>query len=445
MTGTTEKLTARTYRDAALGLYRRILGERPGEGAKKFFKSLGWIGICFALAKVVSGLLNVAAGRMLGPVQYGQISVLVATGAVFIPFLTAGMDYSIMKYAAHAGIRDRVFTTAALAFLALTLITGSAALLFSHQLGTLLGVSRRMLFLAFFYAAASGAFILTSCVQQSLGLFVKRGAGEIAFSAVLIGAFFLCISRLGRVYEAMACAYIAAFVIVTGFWVIRLAGSVKFSLLDRRSFLEMAEYSACYFGTGLAGFFALNVQSLVLNSYLAAREVGIYAAYFTASMGVAGYASSAICAVLFPKASASTNRARLWELGLRMIPHAAPLVFLFLIAAEIGALTLMGRHQYGITPLLVCLFAACGTLMLVKNSLAFIVFSEGIGASRLALRMAIGAGLLNFTACLLLIPRFKVAGAAIALILTYSMLLAWLFISKDAYLNTPGKAPGGES
>ena len=112
----------------------------------------------------------------------------------------------------------------------------------------------------------------------------------------------------------------------------------------------------------------------------------------------------------------------------------APAAIVFFVLVEAAVLTLMGRHQYGMQPRLMLLFALCGTVMLVHSSLAQIIFSEGIKASRLSLTMTWAGGLLNFAACLLLIPVFRVDGAAMAFILTYVVLLFWFGKVKDSYL-----------
>jgi len=94
----------------------------------------------------------------------------------------------------------------------------------------------------------------------------------------------------------------------------------------------------------------MNVQSLVLNAFLTPEEVGVYAAYNTATIGISGYLAYAVGTVLFPKASASTNRQRLWDLGARTWKYLAPAAVLFFIAVEAGHTVADGqapvRHGY---------------------------------------------------------------------------------------------------
>ncbi len=416
-------------------LYQRLFGEHPGQGAREFLGHLSWIGASFALAKVISALVNISAGRLLGPEEYGKINVLVSAGTLISPFMLAGIHYSIVKYGAVKEDQQEVFGTASAIFLALAFLISVVLVLFRSPLGTLFGLSPNMLLLGLLYALGTSGFFLVSAMQQSLGIFVKRGLSEIALSLILAAVFFLGAFFIGKVYTAMAVAYAAAFGLVSVFWFLRIRGALKFSLFSRKRAGPMLEYGSYYFGAGVGSFLVLNVQSLILNLSLSPKDVGVYAAYYTATIGVAGYLGYAANTVLFPKAAASTNRRRLWDMAARSWKRLFPVAALLLFCAEAAILALMGRHQYGMDPVLMTLFAVCGTLMLIQSSMAQIFFSESIAASRLSLFMSLGAGLINFTACLVLIPVMKTAGIAVSMILTYTFLLVWLWRSADSYLG----------
>ena len=416
-------------------LYHRLLGERPEAGAKEFIKHLSWIGVSFALAKVISSLVNIAAGRMLGPQEYGKINVLVSTGAAISPFLIVGLSNSVIKYGVVKEDRDRVFSTAGAMFMGLVLLISSLTLLLRTPISSFLGISARMLFLALAYAVSTSSFLMASSLQQASGSFSGRGLSEITFSTLLAASFFLGVRFLGRVYEAMAYAYIAAFGCVALFWLFRIGRATKLALLSKKQFLKMSEYGAYTFAGGLSGFFVFNVQSLILNAHLTTREVGIYAAYYTATIGIAGYLGYAVGTVLFPKASASTNKKRLWGLAVKGGAYLAPAAVLFFMAVEAAALSLMGKHQYGMDARLMFLFALCGTLLLLQNSLMYILSSGDVKALKMGMFLGWGTGLFNFTSCLLLIPRFKVAGAAAAFIFSYLLQLLWLLKYGEPYLE----------
>ena len=416
-------------------LYKALVGEHPGSGAKEFIKNLGLIGVSFAAAKVISGLVTILAGRLLGPEEYGRINVMASAGAAIAPFMLAGLQYSVIRYGVAPADRPRVFGSALAAFAALLVLVTGLSLIFRGALSSLFHIDRGMLLYSLAYAAATAAFLLTSGMQQALGRFSRRGLGEIAFSVIMAAVFAGGIFWLGRVYQAMAWAYAAAFGGTALFWLYRARREVKFESFSGAAFAKMSEYGFYNFGSSLGGVLLLNVQGLVVNAALTPRETGVYAAYYTAAINIGGYLAYALTTVLFPKASATGDRRRLWSLAVKSWARLFPAVMVFFVLVELAVLSLMGGSQYGLSPRLTLLFAACGTLMLAQSSLSPIILAEGVKASRLGLYIALGSGLLNFLACLALVPRFGVEGVPIAFIITYSVMIAWLWAVKDSYLS----------
>ena len=244
-------------------LYRRVIGEHPGEDAKKFIGHLTLIGVSFAFAKVISSLTTIAAGRMLGPQEYGKVNLMVSTGAAISAFLLGGMQYSVVRYGSEEERRRAIFSTAAVTSLALTCVIVALVVIFSPFWCRVLGISRDILFLAVLYAVATAAFLLVSSMQQSLGAFSKRGKSEILFSFILASAFFLGVLYFGRVYKAMAGAYMAAFGGMALFWLVKLKHYVRLSDFSKSSFFLMSEYGFYNFGGGVGFFFIMNVQAIM--------------------------------------------------------------------------------------------------------------------------------------------------------------------------------------
>ncbi|MCK5582803.1 MAG: hypothetical protein KAI33_03385 [Elusimicrobiales bacterium] len=92
--------------------YRWIFKENPEAGPKRFFKDLGIIGLCFATAKVLTGLANIAAGRFLGPHEYGRVNLVISAGMLLSAFLLVGITYSIVKYGVLKENQKKILSTA---------------------------------------------------------------------------------------------------------------------------------------------------------------------------------------------------------------------------------------------------------------------------------------------------------------------------------------------
>lgn len=201
---------------------------------------------------MISSLLNIAAGRLLGPAEYGKVNLFVSAGTAISPFIVAGLN----------------------TFLTLAAATCGVVLVFDREFGTLFGVPPGMLRLSLAYAAAAGAFLLASAMQQASGNFSRRGQSEISFSALLVAVFLSGLYFFGRTYEALACAYIAAFGCVGIFLLVRNVPADDFSLLIKEKLRAMLQYSTYSFGGGLGAFLVLNVQGLIIDAFLAPEDVG---------------------------------------------------------------------------------------------------------------------------------------------------------------------------
>lgn len=416
-------------------LYSALAGETPGSGAKEFIKNLGLIGVSFAAAKVISGLVTILAGRLLGPEEYGRINVMASAGAALAPFMLVGLNYSVVKYGSVPEERPRVFGSALAAFAALGALISVLTIIFSRQLAALFHIDRGMLFFSLFYAAATAAFLLTSSMQQALGRFSRRGLGEIGFSVIMAAVFAGGVLYLGRVYQAMAWAYVAAFGGTALFWLYKTRQNVRPEGFSQPTFTRMSKYGFYNFGASLGGVLLLNIQGLIINASLSARDTGIYAAYYTAAINIGGYLAYALATVLFPKASSASDLRRVWEMAVRSWLRLWPVVLLLFVLVEYIILSLMGKHQYGMDPKLMLLFAICGTLILVWTTFGHIALAAGVKASRLVLFLSLGAGALNLAACMLIVPRFGVEGATLAFILSHALMIGGLGLLKDEYLK----------
>ncbi len=415
--------------------YRWLFNEKPTAGPKKFFKNLGIIGICFATAKALTGLANIAAGRLLGPHEYGKVNLIISVGAILSPFLLMGINYSIVKYGASNKNPKSIISTAFGFFIPCALTISFFIFYFRTELGSFFGITSTLLIFALFYAITVSFFNVISSVQQALNKFNQRGFSEISFAFLFLISFAAGILLFGKKFETIVYAYIIAFGSVSIFFILKLNSFIKPQCFDKKRLPELTHYGIYFLGSGIGSFFIFNVQSLIINTYLSPKEVGIYAAYYIGTIGIAGYISYAIYTVLFPKSSGSTNRKRLWDLSIKFAKRLLPLIFIFFVFIEIAVLTLMGKSQYGMNATLIITFALCGILMLIQSSLTQIILAQGIKASRLALFMSLSAGLLNFILCILLIPHLKILATTISFIITYSFLIIWLWKVKNSYLQ----------
>ncbi len=203
-------------------VYRWVFKENPTSGSKKFFKNLGIIGVSFAIAKILTGLTNIAAGRLLGPNEYGKLNLIISIGAILSTCLLIGINYSIIKYGVLKEKQKKTISTAFLFSAPYMLIISALAYFCKAKISVFFGISQELLIFAIFYAAAISLFHITSSILQTLSKFKQRGLGEISFAIIFLLSFAGGALMIGKTFEAMAYAYIIAFSAVSLFFVLKL-------------------------------------------------------------------------------------------------------------------------------------------------------------------------------------------------------------------------------
>ena len=190
-------------RAGAPGFPRAPPPYRPASG-------LGWIGVLYGTARASTLLTQLAAGRLLGPEEYGRANLVIAAAAYLqiIPML--GFPLATSKLIADErdeGRRARLVTTALASFFVwavLSLPLLAAAHLFLQRA---MGLPAALFSLCVLLAVATAFSQVLASPLLGLKRFAHRGLVETVygFSApVLLG---LCIFFLGRTHRTMILAF----------------------------------------------------------------------------------------------------------------------------------------------------------------------------------------------------------------------------------------------
>ncbi len=418
-----------------LSLPDRLLGAGRTQGAARFLRDLGWIGVSFTAARIVSGLCSILAARLLGPAEYGLVGLAVAAGSLISTAMLIGMNASVVRYGAAGPEARSAFGIGARVVGVGVLLVTAGLLAGGRRLGDLIGLTPPVLWTGWAYAVAFTGYTLAASLQQALGRFGRRGWAEITFAALSFTFFVSGLALFKPDFRSLALAYVAAYAVAAAVFLWPLRSEILPAPIDRSRTSPMIRYGFYTLGCGVGFFLTSSVQTLLLNALLSTREVGIYVAHSLASVGLALFAGSMFNTVFFPKASASTNRPRLWRgLWRAWILALAPALLAFVLIQGI-VLSLMGRAAFSLEPRRIVLFSLCSCVVLMQTSLGQIIGAEGVRGARLGLLMSLGMGATNFAGSLVLIPRWGIEGAVAAMTIAYSLGLAWLCLVSRNYLR----------
>lgn len=204
---------------------------------------------------------------------------------------------------------------------------------------------------------------------------------------------------------------------------VRRLAKVSFS-----SSVQILRRSAPLAATGLAGLIYNRIDQAMLLSIVSAEETGLYAAAVRlAEMALIG--TIAVQAVALPKLVASAAQPDHWSRDLRAfaILVCAPLALFVLLAVPfagpvLGVLFGSTFSRAGPTMVILALGAAMSGIGAVVTGVAL---AKGF-RSLLVISTIAGAGT-NIGLNLVLLPRFGIAGAAVATLVSYAtaMCLVW--------------------
>jgi O-antigen/teichoic acid export membrane protein len=382
---------------------------------------LGWIGILYGAARASTLLTQLLAGRWLGPAEYGRANLVVAAAAYLqiIPML--GFPLATSKLVADEKDeerRSRLVSTALAAFAAWTLLSLPLMAAAHRFLQEAMSLPPSLFFLSTLLALATALSQVLASPLLGLKRFAHRGLVEMVygFSAPLL--LIALILATGPTYRAMILAFSGSLLASSAYalWSLRRSLVLEF---DPDFLKAVGRYAATATLTLFATACVLAPARLFLNRGGSAREVGLFSAYFTATVQVALAFLYMLQAVLVPMASGAEGQRELWPLFRRWAAPAAAAAFAFFGLTALGGLALFGS-RYPLDLGWAAVFAAAAALVLLHGAASALYAARDFSGLRVSVVGALAAGLGNVALTARLVPVYGVMGAALSLVLSFS-------------------------
>ncbi len=401
----------------------RERGGKLGPGTQKFLKSLSIVTVCFALSKVFSSLATIIVARYLGPVNFGEATIVLLVGQVLSLFMLAGLHVSLMKYgAAEENPGPQAATSAYLGGFT-TLLVAAGTWLLREPLTQLLGTTEYKLGWGIAIGAMFSGYAMMTSLYQALNLFKERGIVEVIFAFLLLPGLAVGHLLTGGEYQTVLIAYAIAYVVSLPFMVWKFRHLLSPRNLFATNTREMLHYGAfaCLSNFGFIASFL--VQPLQLEQVHGEGEVGVFRIYSQGSINLAAFATSIFYTVFFPKVSVSNDRAGIWRrLTKAWLRAALPLLVMF-VGLQTVIVALSGK-EYPLRMEQVVLLAVASVLITVQATYGQIIASQGVRGIRWGLWLSIMSGVVNFVLTWWLVGPLGITGAAMALMGNYGITLA---------------------
>jgi O-antigen/teichoic acid export membrane protein len=408
-------------------IYKRIFNEGITPEVAKFLKNLRYIGVGSAIGALFSLIFQTQTGRILGPALYGEYTLVESVSTFLsIPMLVGITSGSIRCSAATSdkATQSSIISTTFSFFLTFCPPSIMFLLLFSQNLSKIFLVSIDIYYLAIFFAAFTTLFTIATDILRGLFQMKKLAVIRAIYPLCLLLGFIVAVElNFISINPAIFATYFAL-AITSAIILNSLRTYLSYRFISKPIANTLIKYGL--YGTigvtssALAG----SVDKILINHYLNTYDVGIYRAYYFASLGVTSIIISMFITVFFPTVSKLSDK----KIILEKIKKISPYIFIFGLPSitfiEFIILKFYGEN-YEINYILLLLFSINSLIFIFYSLYAWFISSFGLSGARIIASMGFIVAILNVSINVLLIPNIGLLGPIIAACLTYILSLIY--------------------
>lgn len=398
-------------------------------------KGAGLMFLGIAFSKVVSFIYRIFVGRTLGPEQYGLVTLMLSifSAATLVSFLRVpdGVQKYISSYREEGKDVTKVFQTGGAIVLCSSIISGVILFSFAVDIATILFNEPRAeilikmvgLILPFRGLHSVSLSLTNAWERMEYHVYSERIINTLL--QLLLAILFI---ELGYAYRGAAAAYIIAFAVVaiiSFYYATQLHPEIikKFSI-SKEEGSTLLNHSLPLVAAGFFGILLGNIDTFTLQFLKGSRAVGLYqAAYplaFLLTMGNTMF--SKISLSTLSKTFARGDKKRFKETYDYIIKWSLLVLtppFIVMLVYPKAALQLFGSEFTGVS-LTLQILATSFMISSIQGPINMVY--QSVGRTRLNLVTTVVLAVSNTALNFILIPIYGVSGAAMATILSSSLM-----------------------
>ncbi len=408
----------------------RVRGDAPAP-LPSLLRGLGWIGALFGLAKASTLLTQIAAGRLLGPEEYGRANLALAAVSYLQILPMLGFPTAIGKLLAAESDntrRARFVSTALASFFAWTLLVMPLLAVVHRILESALGLPPSLYALTLVLAALNAVYIVVASPLLGLKRFAHRGLVESVYGAAAPVALAAAYLAFGKDHRSMLIAAGASWGLgaLYALWCLRrwLAPAWEPEVLR-----AVWRYAAVATLNLLSVACVLAPARFALHTAGGAAQVGLFSAYFTASLQVAMALLHMLQSVVVPLASDERGQKEAWALARRGALPGLLAAWVLFAGALVAALAVFGR-RYTLDWSWILVFSGAAALSLLHGTMSALYAARDFSGLRVSVTGGLITGAANIALVVKLAPTWGVSGAGFALAASFALGAIWFALAR---------------
>jgi len=419
--------------------YRRVFNAEMSPAEGDFAYNLSLVGAGTFISTALVAVFSILGGRLLGPEEYGRFTLVQSIATFLHVPMMMGLNTAMLKYGAEKGELTRQKTIVSTAHVIIAGVTGISValmLLFSGPLSRLFATTPELFRFSIYFALLYALFTLAQTTLRSVGRMRAFALSQPVQAVVLLIAFAFFILLGSLTFHSMVYSKLTAFAIT----------ALVVHLLHNRHYFRfgfnaawartLSRFASAAVIASIAAAFYGHIGKIIVARYMTVADVGIYGAYWTATMSIAGILWAVFNMVFFPAASSYRDKRPL----LRRINRLVPFIIVLGIPAVMGTgylILLLYGGDYPFNLWWLALFATAAILFVVRGFYSSLLTSEGHRGALLNSGAAAATAGVMLALSLILVPAAGIAGAMMAAIVAYLARSALLLWRGRRYLQEP--------
>ncbi|MDD4729712.1 MAG: oligosaccharide flippase family protein [Dysgonamonadaceae bacterium] len=412
-------------------IYKKIFHEQISKGHIHFIRNIFYVGIGSIISTGLSFSFNILAGRILGPSIYGEYTLLRSIAMLLYIPMIMGISTALVKY--NSGISDlkrqqMIISTSFILTSFSIIIFSFIYFLYIHEISKIFSTYNDLISAAIFFAILFAGNIFTTNVLRSLHKMKKFAMLRLVYGIVLLLSFIYFVYLDYYSYKSMLYpTYLAN--LIPSIIIIRTQRKYFKPKFDKMWAKKILTYSNLSFIGGISCVLYMNIDNILINHYMHVKDIGIYNAYYFASLNLVSVVTGIFTTVFFPTISQINDKRMILKQVNTIIGYVifigAPILFF----AEYVILKLYGQ-EYQIDKLLMLIFNVTSILYIYNEIYVWFLNSVGLKGVKITLISALTIATSDIIFNVILIPIYGIYGAISATALAYfiglcSLLSLW--------------------
>lgn len=343
-------------------MHLRIFGREMSDQMRVFLGNLSWSFYGGVMTMPITIVVGTLAGRYMGPEQFGKYNLVTLISSYIVAFSFLGLDISTIKNVAKARSEEskqRSFFSSFVFIVLLTAVLLIIILLLRQKISAIFGLGSDVLLFVVVYTSIVTLKLVLDILVRALEKFKLQTIGKMIEIFVLAVGFFI----VAIIYKRLSFGtYMGIILLGAALVAVNYSISLKkyfkfFSLATLKRQLSEGKF---FMLSSILGTIFISSDRLFIARYIGIRELGIYSAYYTASLGLVTSLSLVLTNVLLPATARENDKSFIFKIDRLCIKGFIP-IYILICASIIVFLTLFGK-EYPLKFSYVLLFALVATL-----------------------------------------------------------------------------------